>query len=155
MLVEDDIDVLARNKCAFEREGYVVLAAETLEDAREQFERGKPALAVLDIMMPDGSWLEFCAEIRNRSNIPILFLTVKRSNAQIVNGLHMGANDYIVKPYETQELLARVKAQLDHQKRMRGALRGDVELGGVSLDMDSRRAVYKGADIILTPAVSA
>jgi DNA-binding response OmpR family regulator len=70
---------------------------------------------------------------------------------QIVNGLYFGANDYIVKPYETQELLARVKTQLAQQKRMRKTLSGNAELGGVLLDMASRRAVYNGVDIILSP----
>jgi len=151
LLVEDDIDVLARNRYAFEQAGYMVHTTETLTDARTYFESETPDLVVLDIIMPDGSGLDFCSEIRDRVNIPILFLTVKRESDQIVNGLYFGANDYIVKPYETQELLARVKTQLAQQKRMRKTLSGNAELGGVLLDMASRRAVYNGVDIILSP----
>ena len=151
LLVEDDTNVLTRNQNVFEREGYVVLSAETLAEARERLEEGIPDLVVLDVVMPDGSGLDFCKEIRSRVSIPILFLTIKRESDHIVNGLYMGANDYIVKPYETQELLARVKSQLAHQERMRETLRGDVEFGGLLLDMASRRAVYGGADIVLPP----
>jgi len=151
LLVEDDTNVLTRNRNVFEREGYVVLSAETLAEARERLEEEIPDLVVLDVVMPDGSGLDFCKEIRSRVSIPILFLTIKRESDHIVNGLYMGANDYIVKPYETQELLARVKSQLAHQERMRETLRGDVEFGGLLLDMASRRAVYGGADIVLPP----
>jgi len=150
-LVEDDSDVLFRDRDAFAREGYTVLTADTIAGARLHFQKETPDLAVLDVQLPDGSGLDFCVEIRKSANIPVLFLTINSGSDQIVNGLYMGANDYILKPYKTQELLARVKSQLAHQERMREALQGSVELGGVSLDMISRRAVYKGEDIVLTP----
>jgi len=151
LLVEDDADVLAHNRDAFEQEGYTVLTAESITVARSHFKKEKPDLAVLDVQLPDGSGLDFCAEIRKSASIPVLFLTVNNGSNQIVNGLYMGANDYILKPYDTQELLARVKSQLAHQERLREEFQGNVELGGLSLDMVSRRAVYKGVDIVLTP----
>lgn len=151
LLVEDNEEIMAINRRALEGAGYSMLAAETLEIAREILAGHSPDLILLDVVMPDGSGLELCREIRDRLSVPILLLTVQSESGQIVNGLSVGADDYIVKPCAPEELVARVQARLREHDRLKSALKESLELGGLKLDITLRRALYRGRDLMLTP----
>jgi DNA-binding response OmpR family regulator len=113
LVVEDDRSILTGLQDLLEGEGYAVATAEDGEEALRVYEREKPSLILLDIMIPEKSGYDVCREIRKKDEItPILMLTAKGQEVEKVVGLEMGADDYIVKPFGVAELLARVRAGL-------------------------------------------
>ncbi len=111
LLVEDDPDLAAGLLFALKEEGYETKHAANKREAcnllNEPFD-----LAVLDVMLPDGSGFDLCREIRQRSDMPILFLTSRDDELDIVKGLDGGGDDYVTKPFNPLELVARVKSQI-------------------------------------------
>jgi DNA-binding response OmpR family regulator len=108
LLVEDDAKILEINRRVLEREGLLVLTAKTLRKARERLKLAIPDAVVLDIMLPDGSGLDFLSELRQVCQSPVLFLTAKTERDDILAGLSAGGNDYIIKPYDIDEFRMRV-----------------------------------------------
>jgi len=108
LLLEDNQKILDINRRLLEKEGLIVLTAKTLREARECLKIVVPDVAVLDIMLPDGSGLDFLSELRESCDIPVLFLTAKTERADVIAGLTAGGNDYITKPYDIDEFRARV-----------------------------------------------
>lgn len=112
LLVEDDANIQRINRRILEREGFYVYCAACLQEAYEILNEHTPDVLVLDIMLPDGSGLAFCEKIRPKTTIPVLFLTALDEKNEIIQGLVAGGNDYITKPYDVDEFVARVNAQL-------------------------------------------
>ena len=112
LIVEDNKDILYANRTMLELNGYEVLSAETLSAARTVCRENTVALIILDIMLPDGSGLEWCRELRRNSDVKILFLTALDTNRDVVAGFRAGGDDYLEKPYLMEELLLRVEALL-------------------------------------------
>jgi DNA-binding response OmpR family regulator len=108
LLVEDDAKILEINRRVLEREGLLVLTAKTLRQARDRLKLAIPDVAVLDIMLPDGSGLDFLSELRRVCQSPALFLTAKAEHDDVLAGLNAGGNDYITKPYDIDEFRMRV-----------------------------------------------
>jgi DNA-binding response OmpR family regulator len=114
-LIEDDADLYSLVKYNLEKEGFAFVGLQTGRSSLEFLRREKPDLAILDIMLPDMDGLEICKAIRSSpelSQVPVIFLTARASEADRIIGLELGANDYIVKPFFVRELVARVKTQL-------------------------------------------
>lgn len=110
LLVEDD-EILNKNIAfALENAGYEVVKASGIQPAEELFQTVD--LIILDVMFPDGSGKDFCRKIRRSSQVPIIFLTSCDDEADIVDGLDIGGDDYITKPFRLRELLSRIKANL-------------------------------------------
>ncbi len=147
LMVEDEVDVLAINKEYFEGKGYEVVGAATLAQARFQLEEHNPDLILLDVMMPDGSGFAFCAELRQKTNAPIIFLTCRDENESVVKGLLQGGDDYVTKPYDLAVLAARVGAQL---RRTGDMTAGRIELFPLSIDFLMGEASLDGVRIPLT-----
>lgn len=150
LLVEDERDILESNRRALVRAGYRVCAAATLERAKELLAAAPPDVVVLDIMLPDGSGLELCREIRGETNAPILFLTSLGESAQIVSGLRAGGDDYMVKPFVLEELLARIETLLRRVARERQQP-ARLSFHGLTLDSATQRAYLGGRDLLLKP----
>ena len=112
LLLEDNPKILDINRRILEKDGLMVLTAKTIAEARERIKIAVPDVAVLDIMLSDGSGLDFLSELRERCNAPALFLTAKAERADIIAGLMAGGNDYITKPYDIDEFRARVMSFL-------------------------------------------
>ena len=110
LLVEDEQALSEPLSFLLEREGYEVTVAEDGPSAISEFDRLGPDLILLDLMLPGIPGTEVCREIRTRSQVPIIMLTAKDSEVDIVVGLELGADDYVTKPYSTRELLARIRA---------------------------------------------
>jgi LuxR family maltose regulon positive regulatory protein len=121
LLVEDNPKILELNRRMLEQEGCMVLTAASLTEARQRLKIASPDVAVLDVMLPDGSGLDFLSELRAVSAAPVLFLTAKADRSDIMAGLTAGGNDYITKPYDIDEFRMRVKGFL----RLVGADRGN------------------------------
>lgn len=112
LMVEDDFALAMGTEYALTSEGYEVATAGNLAQAREKFD-DSIELVLLDVMLPDGTGFEFCKELREKkSDVPIIFLTAVAEEANIVQGLELGADDYVTKPYRVKELLARVAVNI-------------------------------------------
>lgn len=111
-VVDDDRNINELIKLYLEKDGYEVVSSFTGRDAINDFVKETPSLVILDIMLPGADGWEVCREIRKVSNIPIIMLTAKAETFDKVLGLELGADDYVVKPFEPKELVARVKAVL-------------------------------------------
>ena len=112
MVADDDSNICELLRLYLEKEGFTVTLAHDGEAAVEQFFADTPDLLLLDIMMPRLDGWQVCREIRKKSNTPIIMLTAKGETFDKVLGLELGADDYVVKPFETKEIVARIKAVL-------------------------------------------
>jgi two-component system response regulator RegX3 len=133
LIVEDEQSLSEPLAYLLEREGYETTIAADGVAAVAEFERNGADLVLLDLMLPGLSGTEVCREIRTRSTVPIIMLTAKDSEIDIVVGLELGADDYVTKPYSTRELLARIRAVL-RRRLEAGSVRMDVERHTVSVD---------------------
>lgn len=146
LVIDDDADILALIKNTLQLQNYMV---KTFVSAN-QVDRSKLAdydLILLDIMMPDVDGLSFCRDIRNLVDCPILFLTAKSQEADVITGLSYGADDYICKPFGVQELLARVDAHLRRERREHHA---SLVLEPIRFDLSAKRVTAKGKRLDLT-----
>jgi two-component system OmpR family response regulator len=112
LIVDDDTNIVELIRLYLEKEGFSASVAHNGAKALQLFKEEAPSLVILDIMMPEMDGWQVCREIRRISNIPIIMLTAKGETFDKVLGLELGADDYMVKPFETKELVARVKAVL-------------------------------------------
>lgn len=152
LLVEDDRNILRTNRRILEREGFAVLCAESVEEARALLKEYSPDALVLDILLPDGSGISFCEEIRSFTPAPVLFLTALNEKEEVIQGLVAGGNDYITKPYDIDEFLARVNSQINLARMNRQiTYEGNVLVRGMlTLNLISGRAYLNGKDMLLT-----
>ena len=143
LIVEDESSLSEPLAYLLEREGYETSIAADGIAAVSEFDKHSADLVLLDLMLPGLSGTEVCKELRSRSSVPIIMLTAKDSEVDIVVGLELGADDYVTKPYSTRELLARIRAVLrrrvdtdgdDNQVLESGTVRMDVERHTVSVD---------------------
>src|SRR5215475_16028851 len=150
ILIMDDAQQVRRVlRTALSTEGSTIFEAGTGEEALDVFRTSPPDAILLDVNMPGMSGLETCQEIRRHSDVPILMLTVRNAEHDKVLALDAGADDYVVKPFGMQELLARLRAAL----RRRGALSKLVnfESKHLTVDFESRRVTAHGKEVHLTP----
>jgi DNA-binding response OmpR family regulator len=112
LVIDDEETTVQLMAILLERRGYEVIKAFSAEDGLRKAYRHQPDLVLLDIMMPDMDGWEVCKRLREMSDVPIIFLTARGETRDVVRGLEMGADDYVVKPYDNDELVARVKAHL-------------------------------------------
>ena len=134
LLVDDDLDMLAVTAFALQQAGMLVVKASTFSTALAVFQRERPDLAILDINIPGGSGFELCQALRRESQLPILMLTVRNEEADLVRALELSADDYLTKPFSPRTLIARVRALL----RRAGSVSASThELAGFRLDSTS------------------
>ena len=157
LCVEDNARLLEVNKRMLEMRGYSVLAASNLQEARDMLSRipesssdPRPDIVVLDIMLPDGSGIDFCREIRASLGLPILFLSILGDKNDIVSALRAGGDDYLSKPFDFDVLEARIEALLRRASAAAQDVADELVLSGVKLDSQSRRAYVDGSDAGLT-----
>jgi len=112
MVVEDEPSYLDALNIGLTVEGFVVVPAASLADARDLFVQMNPDLVLLDVMLPDGSGIDYCREIKEASNTPVIMVSARHEEVDIVLGLEFGAADYVTKPFRMRELVARMRAVL-------------------------------------------
>ncbi|MDL2258805.1 response regulator transcription factor [Eubacteriales bacterium OttesenSCG-928-K08] len=147
LIVEDEPAVLKMNKQFFELQGYDVITAMLLAEAREAVAKYAPDLILLDVQMPDGNGFDFCKEIRAATTAPIVFLTCQSDSQNIVRGLSLGGDGYIVKPYDINVLGARVAA---HLRRSGMFSSGRIEFPPLMIDIVAGNASLHGQSINLS-----
>src|ERR687894_1729890 len=146
LIVEDDLAVRDILKIALEREGMTVEAVGNGEAALKSFRSDDPLdLVILDIMLPDLDGVTLCQEFRRNSNVPIMMLTARDSERDIVVGLEVGADDYITKPASPAEVVSRVRANLRRRRMDAQAANLKYEFGDLVIDL-SRRQVWVRKD---------
>lgn len=155
LVVDDDESIVAVISAALEREGYAVTAAQNGEEACLMVQRKRPHLVIMDVMMPKVNGMMATMRIRENSNIPILMLSAKAEGSDRVLGLEAGADDYLVKPFYQQELLARVRALLRRYHELgsvRDAVAADqIRIGDIILDKTAKSLIVRGDAVRLTP----
>lgn len=133
LVVDDDADLLSLVAFALSQAGYVVVKATDGPGALRAFDAEAPDLAILDINLPIGSGFDVCREIRRRSRVPVMMLTVRGEETDLVKALEIGADDYLTKPFSPRTLLARIKALLRRAGMEAG---GPMTAGPMQLDLE-------------------
>ncbi|TJY44072.1 response regulator transcription factor [Cohnella pontilimi] len=152
LIVEDERTIAELQRDYLEVNGFHTDIAANGEVGLEMALSGKYDLIVLDVMLPKMNGFDVCKQIREQMDIPILMVTARREDIDVVRGLGLGADDYLTKPFKPAELVARVKAHMNRYERLIGS-RGatsEVEIRGLRLDPDSRRAFVRDEEITLT-----
>ncbi|GIK34991.1 MAG: transcriptional regulatory protein CseB [Gammaproteobacteria bacterium] len=134
LLVDDDADLRAVTGFALQQAGFLVIGASTVPGAVEAFERERPDLVLLDINLPGGTGFDACRAIRRTSRVPIMMLTVRGEEEDLVRALELGADDYLTKPFSPRTLIARVRALLRRAGLESG---GRTTAGELALDAEA------------------
>jgi two-component system response regulator RegX3 len=150
LIVEDEPSLSEPLSFLLRREGYDTEIAADGREALVAFDREAADLVLLDLMLPGLPGTEVCRELRTRSSVPIIMLTAKDSEVDIVVGLELGADDYVTKPYSTRELLARIRAVLRRRIEVDDLDDSVLEVGQVRMDVD-RHAVSVGGREVAMP----
>ena len=140
LLVEDEPSYVEALDVGLSVEGFTVKAVGTLADARRVMTESHPDIVLLDVMLPDGSGIDFCREVRATSDVPVIMVTARNAEVDVVLGLEFGAADYVTKPYRLRELTARMRAVL--RRHVPAESTDVINVGDISID-PNRRAVTK------------
>ncbi len=152
LICDDDRDILAALKIYLTAEGYRVLEASDGAQALDIVRQGGVELVLMDVMMPVMDGIAAVAALREESNIPVIMLTARSEDTDKVLGLGMGADDYVTKPFNPVELLARVRSQLRRYTRLGGQPAGSaVTIGGLTLNDEEKTVTLDGDPVGLTP----
>ena len=152
LVVEDEEPLADSVKYNLEREGFEVLVAPDGNAGLESFRTHHPSLVILDLMLPGLSGLDVCRAVRSESDVPIIIVTAKDSEADKVTGLELGADDYVTKPFSVRELISRVRANLRRSQMPAPTAAPEVLRGGpVELDAGRHEVSVNGESISLPP----
>ncbi len=150
LVVDDDARIRKLLRICLEKSGFAVVEADSAAEGLSQFAGAKPELVLLDLGLPDADGRTVLADIRSRGATPVIVLSVRDSESDIMDLLDAGADDYLTKPFGTGELLARIRAALRH--RMPENLTGRrVRVGALEIDAQTREAFRDGVEEKLTP----
>ena len=148
LVVDDEPNILELARLYLEREGFKVEAAANGGDALAKVGSAKPALVVLDLMLPDMDGFEVCRRIRKTSDVPILMLTARREDTDKIVGLELGADDYLTKPFNPRELIARAKAILRRYQAGQSPSKA-IQVGNLRIDPARYEATVDGQPLKL------
>jgi DNA-binding response OmpR family regulator len=152
LVVEDEPSIASFVGMYLEKAGFAVRTAETGAKALEQADAEAPSLVILDLMLPDLDGIDVCRRIRQRSDVPILMLTARDDDIDKIIGLEVGADDYLTKPFNPGELVARVKSVLRRANPQRRELdSAALQLGELKIDAGRREVTVEGDEVQLAP----
>ena len=153
LIAEDDMDIVELLSLYLSGEGYRILSAVDGQQALALMETQKVDLAILDIMMPGMNGYDLLREIRKHWNLPVLILSAKDLDTDKILGLNLGADDYVTKPFNPVEVLARVKSQLRRYLQLGGGVVKPtlLQAGGIALDDRTKSVTLDGEPVALTP----
>lgn len=152
LIVEDEESLADSVRYNLEREGFAVTVARDGRAAVDRFREGAPNLIILDLMLPELSGLDVCRIVRQESDVPIIMVTAKDSEADKVTGLELGADDYVTKPFSVRELISRVRAHLRRARMSSEVLADDVLTGGpVRMDVGRHEVHVDGRSVGFPP----
>jgi len=152
LVVDDEPQITRVLRTSLQSNGHEVTVAHDGADALEQFLKAQPDLVITDLAMPMMNGIELTREIRERSNVPVIVLSVRGNDASKVEALDQGADDYITKPFSIQELLARVRVQVRRLAAVDApAAETTLELGDFRIDLERHQVAVRDAEVHLTP----
>lgn len=153
LVADDDRDIVRSIEIYLSGEGYTVLSAYNGEEALDLATENDIELMILDVMMPKMNGIDTLLRLRERKNIPVIMLSAKSEDSDKIFGLTAGADDYITKPFNPSELIARVKSQLRRYTMLGGSVKRESEivLGGLKIDKDEAKVTVDGEEKKLTP----
>jgi DNA-binding response OmpR family regulator len=149
LLVEDEESISEPFSRALAREGFEPVVARTAADALKLASTVDPELVLLDLMLPDGDGRDVCRELRRRSDTPIIMLTARGTETDRIVGLELGADDYVVKPFSSPEVIARIRAVLRRSRRDEDAA-ANIVRGDLDIDVEARRVRRDDEEIELS-----
>lgn len=151
LFVEDDLPLALGIEYTLKQEGFYVVHAKNLEEARANYKSLDFNIILLDVMLPDGSGYDFCREVRKENEIPIIFMTACDEEVNIVLGLDMGGDDYVTKPIRVKELISRINAVL-RRKGIRNTKSSEeiIRSGNILIEPLKYKVYKNGANIDLT-----
>jgi two-component system response regulator RegX3 len=148
LIVEDEESYQDALNVGLSVEGFVVVGATNIAEARVLLASAKPDLVLLDVMLPDGSGIDYCRELHDTTHIPVIMVTARTSEVDVVLGLEIGAADYVTKPYRLRELVARIRAVL---RRPVSASDDEViTFGDLRIDFSRRTVTRKSREVELS-----
>lgn len=145
LLVEDNESIIKGLKYSLITEGFTVDTANNITIAKSKLKNAD--IVILDITLPDGNGFEFCKYIKNQIDIPVIFLTAKDEEEDVVKGLELGADDYVIKPFRTKELISRINRTLKNYKKENKNI---IKCQDITIDINSNRVFKNQNEIILT-----
>ena len=149
LLVEDDKTIVMGLEYSLQQEGYDVICCCNAKDAEKAVRCQAFDLALLDLSLPDGSGYDICRQIREKSDVPIVFLTACDEEVNVVMGLDMGADDYITKPFRVRELMSRLRGVLRRAEKSDDA-KDELRLGRLVINARQARVTRDGEELLLT-----
>ena len=153
LIIEDEPDIRKTLEYNISREGYEVISASSLSEARQNLESSSFSLLLLDLMLPDGSGLDLFRELKqdkSKSSMPVIILTAKDDEVDKVVGFELGADDYVTKPFSVRELILRVKAVLKRGGSKSDNVEVQRQFGELKIDVDSHEVFVNDEQISLT-----
>lgn len=148
LLVEDNGTIIMGLKYSLEQEGFQVISAKTAKESKEKLDNKSIDIVLLDVSLPDGNGFEICKEIKEKNDIPVIFLTAQDEETSVVLGLDLGADDYIVKPFRTRELISRIKSVLRrYGKKEENNI---IQYKNIKIDTISAKVYKNNKEIIFT-----
>lgn len=148
LLIEDNEAIIMGLKYSLEQENFLVISAKTAKESKEKLDNKNIDIVLLDVSLPDGNGFEICKEIKEKNDIPIIFLTAQDEETSIVLGLDLGADDYIVKPFRTRELISRIKSVLRrYGKKEENNI---IQYKDIKIDTISAKVYKNNKEIIFT-----
>mgnify|MGYP001378176910 FL=1 len=153
LVIEDEPDIRKTLEYNISREGHTVLTAGSLHDAEKILQSQSLSLILLDLMLPDGSGLDFCRKLKTNSkteSIPVIILTAKDDEVDKVVGFELGADDYVTKPFSVRELILRIKAVLKRGEVKKDIVEVERQFGDLKIDIESHEVYVDEMQIELT-----
>ena len=153
LVIEDEPDIRKTLEYNISQEGHTVLTAGSLHDAEKILQSQSLSLILLDLMLPDGSGLDFCRKLKTNSkteSIPVIILTAKDDEVDKVVGFELGADDYVTKPFSVRELILRIKAILKRGEVKKDIVEVERQFGDLKIDIDSHEVYVNEMQINLT-----
>jgi two-component system phosphate regulon response regulator PhoB len=153
LVIEDEPDIRKTLEYNISREGHKVLTAGSIHDAEKILQSQSLSLVLLDLMLPDGSGLDFCRKLKTNSkteSIPVIILTAKDDEVDKVVGFELGADDYVTKPFSVRELLLRIKAVLKRGEVKKDIVEVERQFGDLKIDIESHEVYVDEMKIELT-----
>lgn len=148
LLIEDNEAIIMGLKYSLEQENFQVISAKTAKESKEKLDNKNIDIVLLDVSLPDGNGFEICKEIKEKNDMPIIFLTAQDEETSIVLGLDLGADDYIVKPFRTRELISRIKSVLRrYGKKEENNI---IQYKDIKIDTISAKVYKNNKEIIFT-----
>lgn len=149
MIVEDDKSIVLGLEYFLKQEGYDIIICYDVKAALKAIETEKYDLALIDISLPDGNGYDICSAIRQKGDIPVIFLTACDEEVNIVMGFDIGADDYVTKPFRTRELLSRIRAVMNRTGKAENN-KNEIKLHNLTINTASGRVLKNNEEIMLT-----